>query len=79
MSAEVIALIFAGIRLVQQTVSGSMRAKAKLSDFEAFLLALHQEGREPTLAEISEFVGAALEADDGLAEAIERLKAAGGE
>jgi len=74
MDPATIALIFAGLRLASQAIAGSARAKAKLSDFEAFLLALHTEGRAPTQAEIAGFVGSALEADDGLADAITRLK-----
>lgn len=73
-----VAMIFAGIRLLSQVVAGSARAKERLSDFEAYLLALHQEGREPTAEEIASFVRDALEADDGLADAIQRLKDAVG-
>jgi enoyl-CoA hydratase/carnithine racemase len=74
MDPMTIALIFTGIRLLSQGITGSVRAKARLSDFEAYLVALHQEGREPTAAELAGFVNDALEADDGLADAIQRLK-----
>lgn len=75
MSAElIIPLVFAGLRLAMQAASGHQRHKQRLSDFEAFLLALHTESRGPTPAEVAHFVAQALEADDGLAEAIQRLK-----
>ncbi len=78
MDPMTVAMIFAGLRLLSQVVAGSARAKERLSDFEAYLLALHQEGREPTVEELAGFVKSALDADDGLAAAIQRLKDAAG-
>lgn len=78
MDPMTVALIFAGIRLATQAMEGSIRAKMRLTEFEAYLLALHTEGREPTLEEIGRFVQTALEADDGLSAAIQRLKDAAG-
>lgn len=76
MDPQIIALIFAGLRLAVQAVQGTRRAKDRLADFEAFLVALHTEGREPTAEEAAHWVGLALQADAGLDAAIRRLKAA---
>jgi len=69
-------LILAGGRLVLQAVEGSARQRERLSDFEAFLVALQAEGRGPTFQEAAHWMKLAFQADDGLKEAIERLKQA---
>lgn len=76
MDPVMLALIFAGVRLASQAATGTARQRDRLADFEAFLLALHTEGRAPTMEEAAGFVTAACRADDGLAAAIDRLKAA---
>lgn len=76
MDPATISLIFAGVRLAAQAISGFARERERLDDFGAFLAALHVEGRQPTPEEIGQWLQEAIQVDDGLQAAIDRLKAA---
>ena len=76
MDPMMVSLILAGVRLAIQAAQGVARAQARLSDLEAFMLVLNQEGRAPTSNEVHGFVVDAQDANDNVQQALARLPVA---